>query len=115
MRIDPVNSFAEIFRHGMEVSFVCLKAEEATKEKRITKANIEKKMEIDESQDMGPDEILIYKAIYAANDTKNGIDRMDLLLSLPKTMEGKFDTILDFLLSEGHIYGTCDDDHFKAV
>ncbi|XP_017883649.1 replication protein A 32 kDa subunit [Ceratina calcarata] len=64
---------------------------------------------------MDADQISVYETIRKYNDTESGIKRDTLIAELPKNTKMRLNEILEFLTSEGHIYTTCTDDHFKTT
>ena len=116
LKIEPINSFADIFHHLVEVSFVCLKAEEIFGQSESAKAPIfNNDTEVNNCHGMDNDQAIVFRAIQSSNDTETGIERSDLKAKVPASIRAKVDEILEFLTCEGHVYTTNTDDHFKTT
>lgn len=63
---------------------------------------------------MKPNDAIVLKAITACSDVA-GIPKDVLFRTLHSMSQPAIMTSLDFLLTEGHIYTTTDDDHFKST
>ena len=70
---------------------------------------------LDDNLGLTKDQITVFRIIQAENDTVNGIERKTLKNRVPKNILPIVDDIIDFLTSEGHIYTTFTDDHFKTT
>lgn len=122
LRMWPLQSLNELTNHILEVTYVALKAESMAKQNNeLGHGNGNMSMSsakpVEDSADYGmtSEQSLIYKIIHAQNDTESGIERSEIKAKAPKTILSRVDTILDFLVSEGHIYTTSTDDHFKTT
>ncbi|XP_076664872.1 replication protein A 32 kDa subunit [Andrena cerasifolii] len=121
LRMWPLQNLNELTNHILEVTYATLKAEAmASKSKELvndrndTLGN-EKPSDDSPYYGMTADQTLVYKIIHARNDTESGIDRSDIKAQVPKRILREIDNILDFLVSEGHIYTTSTDDRFKTT
>ena len=63
---------------------------------------------------MKPADNMVLKAIQNCQDT-NGLSKDELIKSLRSLNKAAIETALDFLMTEGHVYTTCDDVHFKST
>ncbi|XP_076179218.1 replication protein A 32 kDa subunit [Ptiloglossa arizonensis] len=121
MQIYPLEDLNELTNHILEVTYTTLKAEAMAKKNKELENNQDNTM-VDQgpSEDspyygMSKDQTLVYKIIHAQNDTESGIERSDIKTQVPKGILPEINNILDFLVSEGHIYTTSTDDHFKTT
>lgn len=64
---------------------------------------------------MSSEQMTVLEIVRSANDVECGIEKRDILTKLPKNIVSRLEEILDFLLSEGHIYTTSSEDFFKAT
>lgn len=63
-----------------------------------------------------PEQNAVLNAIKSSNDDESGISVNDILAQLQgKYKEEKVREVIDWLSSEGHVYSTIDDDHFKST
>ncbi|XP_076757941.1 replication protein A 32 kDa subunit-like [Xylocopa sonorina] len=121
LRIWPLEYLNELTNHILEVTYVALKAESfAKKEKAAGSTSMDVKTDGMAKEDspyygMTADQTLVYKIIHAQNDSESGIEKCDIKAKVPKSVALDLDNILDFLVSEGHIYTTSTDDHFKTT
>ena len=121
LRMWPLQDLNELTNHILEVTFATLKAEamankgkDLGNDKNGTAGN-DKPSDDSPYYGMTGDQTLVYKIIHARNDTESGIDRPAIKAQVPKKILREIDNILDFLVSEGHIYTTSTDDHFKTT
>lgn len=117
----PVQNLNELTNHLLQVTFATLKAASMSKKNNETKDQINIPAADEEPSEDSPyygmtiDQTLVYKIIHAQNDSESGIEKPEIKLKVPKRLLWQIDTILDFLVSEGHIYTTSTDNHFKAT
>ncbi|CAL7941637.1 unnamed protein product [Xylocopa violacea] len=121
LRMWPLEYLNELTNHILEVTYVALKAEAFAKKDKVlgttgldVRAN-EMPKEDSPYYGMTADQTLVYKIIHAQNDSESGIEKCDIKAKVPRTVASELDNILDFLVSEGHIYTTSTDDHFKTT
>ena len=121
LRMWPLRDLNELTNHLLEVTYATLKAEAMANNSKEPGSNRNGTAASDKPSDNSPyygmtgDQTLVYKIIHAQNDTESGIDRADIKAQVPKRILREIDSILDFLVSEGHIYTTSTDDHFKTT
>ena len=117
LRMWQLQNLNELTNHLLEVTYATLKAEAMAKKRTGTNGTAGNNKPSDDSPYYGMtgDQTLVYKIIHAQNDTESGIDRSDIKTQVPKRILGEIDNILDFLVSEGHIYTTCTDNRFKTT
>ncbi|XP_031835032.1 replication protein A 32 kDa subunit [Nomia melanderi] len=119
LRIHPLQDLNELTNHLLEVTYVTLKAKAMAEKSKETFDNGStiNNMPSEDSPyyGMSADQTLVYKIIHARNDTESGIERSEIKSQVPKRILSDMDNILDFLVSEGHIYTTSTDDHFKTT
>ncbi|CAK9829744.1 Replication protein A 32 kDa subunit [Anthophora retusa] len=121
LRMWPLVDLNELTNHILEVTYATLKAEAMAKMNKELESNPNNsKMHEVPNEDspyygMTGDQTLVYKIIHAQNDTESGIERSDIKAQVPKRILSEIDNILDFLVSEGHIYTTSTDNHFKTT
>ena len=101
----------------MEVSYVCLKAEELSGNEGsgAVQTAVKNEMEVDSCHGMDKDQAAVFIVIQTCNNTDTGIHKNDLKSKLSPNVKDKLDEILEFLTCEGHVYTTCTDDHFKTT
>ncbi|XP_076276209.1 replication protein A 32 kDa subunit [Lasioglossum baleicum] len=121
LRMWPLQDLNELTNHILEVTYATLKAEAMAKNGNKTEVDHN-----DSRVDNGPsenlpyygmtrDQSLVYKIIHAQNNTESGIERSEIKSKVPERVLLQMDNILDFLVSEGHIYTTSTDDYFKTT
>lgn len=121
LRMWPLQSLNELTNHLLEVTYVVLKSKAMAKQSNevgdgnSTMELTEEQLENCPDYGMTADQSLVYKIIHAQNDTDSGIERSEIKAKVPRKIFSRTDSILDFLVSEGHIYTTCTDDHFKTT
>lgn len=115
VKILPVTDLNELTSHLLEVTFVTLKAEKMASKPVTSDMSMQDAGASDEISGLTKDQTVVFKVIQAQNDTDNGIHRDDLKSQVPKNILPHVDHIIDFLTSEGHIYTTLTDDHFKTT
>lgn len=115
LNIRPAKSYAEVFSHILEVAV-------AAKNKTLTTGSPGKgDKSVTESYDdsttpgLSAEQGRIFKLIKDVDEEDIGIERQHIKSKVPPQLAAKVDEILDFLVSEGHIYTTRTDDHFKAT
>ncbi|XP_060814573.1 replication protein A 32 kDa subunit-like isoform X2 [Bombus pascuorum] len=111
LRIWPLTTLNELTNHLLEVTYVTLKIQK-------TSNNEDKSSDVpilDDNLGLTKEQTIVYKVIQAENHSENGIERKTLKNRVPKNMLPAVDEIIDFLTSEGHIYTTFTDDHFKTT
>lgn len=118
LKMWSLTNLNELTNHLLEVTYVTLKAEKMF--------NIQKKrLEPDGMNDvtmadnnvsgLTKEQVIVFKLIQAENGNENGIERDVLRTRVSANLLPYLDDILDFLISEGHIYTTLTDDHFKTT
>ncbi|PBC30775.1 replication protein A 32 kDa subunit [Apis cerana] len=117
LRLLPLQNLNELTNHILEVIYASLKAEAKLNKNRKLKKNTTNDVsnEDDLHYGMSSQQSLVYKIIYAQNDTECGIERSEIKKKVPKSILSDVDNIIEFLVSEGHIYTTSTDDHFKTT
>ncbi|XP_012288561.1 replication protein A 32 kDa subunit-A [Orussus abietinus] len=120
LRIAPIKEFAELTGHLLEVTYAMLKLEELTgtenaPENKVSTATKSSSNVDDDTSTMTPDEIIIYKLIKSKCDTDCGIERDDIKRQVEARLKPRVDDLIDQLATEGHIYTTSTDDHFKTT
>ncbi|XP_033201638.1 replication protein A 32 kDa subunit isoform X1 [Bombus vancouverensis nearcticus] len=111
LKIWPLTTLNELTNHLLEVTYVTLKIQK-------TSNNEDKSSDVpmlDDNLGLTKEQTIVYRVIQAENDSENGIERKTLKNRVPKNMLSTVDEIIDFLTSEGHIYTTFTDDHFKTT
>ncbi|XP_076661682.1 replication protein A 32 kDa subunit [Halictus rubicundus] len=121
LRMWPLQDLNELTNHILEVTYATLKAEAMAKKGNETEVRHNgSTIDNGPSEDspyygMTGDQTLVYKIIHAQNNTESGIERSEIKSQVPKRVLSEIDNILDFLVSEGHIYTTSTDDYFKTT
>ncbi|CAK9796092.1 Replication protein A 32 kDa subunit [Anthophora quadrimaculata] len=121
LRMWPLVDLNELTNHILEVTYATLKAEAMAKMNKELESNPNNSKVYEVPNEDSPyygmtgDQTLVYKIIHAQNDTESGIERSDIKAQIPKRILSEIDNILDFLVSEGHIYTTSTDNHFKTT
>ncbi|XP_015182236.1 PREDICTED: replication protein A 32 kDa subunit [Polistes dominula] len=117
LRISPLEELNELTNHLLEVTYVTLKAEQLFKGKDSNNApfNDDDDSKIaNDCSGMSPEQAAIFNIIQA-DTSDSGIERSVVRARTPSHILRDVDNIIHFLISEGHIYTTCTDDHFKAT
>ncbi|XP_076397171.1 replication protein A 32 kDa subunit-like isoform X2 [Megachile rotundata] len=118
LKILPLTKLNELTTHLLEVSYVTLRAEKMfniEKERTGGTATNDVLLEDNNISGLTKEQALVFKAIQAENDSENGIERRVLKTRIPQNILPYVDDIINFLTSEGHIYTTLTDDHFKTT
>ncbi|XP_034188926.1 replication protein A 32 kDa subunit-like [Osmia lignaria lignaria] len=118
LKMRPLIDLNELTNHLLEVTYVTLKAEKIfniEKERHESAGMHDVTMTDDNVNGLTKEQVLVFKVIQAENDNENGIERDVLKTRVSKNLLPYLDDILDFLISEGHIYTTLTDDHFKTT
>ncbi|KAG7208760.1 hypothetical protein KM043_014955 [Ampulex compressa] len=120
LRICPLENLNELTSHILEVTYVMLKAESLLKQsdtEGFDRSTTSSKATEDIGTNFGitKEQAVVYNIIQAENESESGIERSTIKSRLPPHILPRTDEILDFLVSEGHIYTTCTDDHFKTT
>ncbi|XP_034189050.2 replication protein A 32 kDa subunit-like [Osmia lignaria lignaria] len=122
LRMWPLQSLNELTNHLLEFTYIVLKSKAMAKQSNevgdgnsTMAATNGEQLENCPDYGMTGEQSLVYKIIHAQNDTESGIERSEIKAKVPKTILPRIDGILDFLVSEGHIYTTSTDDHFKTT
>lgn len=101
----------ELTNHLLEVIFITLRQKTSNQYK-----DSDKDVPMpDDNLGLTKDQLAVFRIIQEENDTVNGIERKTLKDRIPKNILPIVDDIIDFLTSEGHIYTTFTDDHFKTT
>ncbi|XP_011695489.1 PREDICTED: replication protein A 32 kDa subunit [Wasmannia auropunctata] len=113
LRMHPLEDLNELTCHFMEVMCFILTASKPTEESLPPTNN---SLMVDSTMSgMSPEQIAVLEVVRSANDSECGIEKRNILAQIPKQIVSRLDEILDFLLSEGHIYTTSSEDFFKAT
>ncbi|KAK1117712.1 hypothetical protein K0M31_015655 [Melipona bicolor] len=112
VKIYPVTTLNELTNHLLEVTFVSLHIQKTSNDNQYKGSDV---LMPDDNLGLTKDQVTVFRIIQAENDTVNGIERKTLKNRVPKNILPIIDDIIDFLTSEGHIYTTCTDDHFKTT
>ncbi|KAF3428686.1 hypothetical protein E2986_02432 [Frieseomelitta varia] len=117
LRMSPLQTLNELTNHILEVTYVTLKAKLMAQKCGIVDEgrNAEDFSSNESATGMSTGQHLVYKLIQTQNDTESGIERTEIKEKVPETLLQHVDDILEFLVSEGHIYTTSSDDHFKTI
>ncbi|XP_076750067.1 replication protein A 32 kDa subunit-like [Xylocopa sonorina] len=119
LKIMPLTNLNELTTHLLEVTNVMLKAEKMfynpVKSSNMTKINPAVTTNNDNGFGLTRDQTIVFELVQSKNDTDNGIERHSLEACLPKNILPDLNNIIDFLISEGYIYTTLTDDHFKTT
>ncbi|CAD1479581.1 unnamed protein product [Heterotrigona itama] len=110
-KICPVATLNELTNHLLEVTFVTLHIQKTSND-QYKDSDVPMP---DDNLGLTKDQNTVFRVIQAENDSVNGIERKTLKNRVPKNILPIVDDIIDFLTSEGHIYTTCTDDHFKTT
>ncbi|XP_046820856.1 replication protein A 32 kDa subunit-like isoform X1 [Vespa crabro] len=112
--IVPIEDLNELTNHILEVTYITLKTQEmAGIDTKVSKA--ERNVESNTCNNMDPNQSAIFNIILAGCDTDCGIGRAIIKECAPHHLKSQVDTILEFLINEGHIYTTLTNDHFKTT
>jgi replication factor A2 len=117
--IHPVSGINELNTHLLEVINARYLAEEYSRGGGENEQNQLTKMEVDTAV---PDDIdglrgkdrTILDVIRTFNSSDTGCNRAELIKRFPNIPAREISTILDAMVSNGHIYTTVDQDHFQA-
>ncbi|XP_043260224.1 replication protein A 32 kDa subunit [Colletes gigas] len=118
LKLKPLVNLNELTTHLLEVTYFMLKAEAMVKNESGSNQKTDTNQGSSDDNlyyGMSKDQTLVYRIIQAQNATESGIERCDIKTQVPRKMLTEVDGILDFLVSEGHIYTTSTDDHFKTT
>ncbi|XP_017764238.1 PREDICTED: replication protein A 32 kDa subunit-like [Eufriesea mexicana] len=116
LKIWSLTDLNELTNHLLEVICMTLKTQKMSN-KQNDSLNTNNVLMRDDTSLSGltKEQTLVFKVIQAENDSENGIERNALKARVPKIILSYVDDIIDFLTSEGHIYTTLTDDHFKTT
>ncbi|XP_076664930.1 replication protein A 32 kDa subunit-A-like [Andrena cerasifolii] len=118
LKILPLLSLNELTNHLLEVIHVMLKMQKISNmENEGSNAAQMNNVCMSDSNLSGltTEQTTVFKIIQTENDTENGIARDTLKMRVPRNIVSILDNIIEFLTSEGHIYTTLTDDHFKTT
>ncbi|KAL2740519.1 replication protein A 32 kDa subunit-like [Vespula squamosa] len=118
VRILPLEDLNELTNHLLEVTYTTVKAEQMFKANNTPTFSVnvdDNSMFNNDCTGMTSEQAIVFKIIQAKNDTECGIERNDIKALVPERILQDVDQIIHFLTSEGHIYTTRTDDHFKAT
>ncbi|XP_035726768.1 replication protein A 32 kDa subunit-like [Vespa mandarinia] len=118
VRILPLEDLNELTNHLLEVTYATLKAEQIFKANNTHTVSVnvdDNSMFNNDCTGMSTEQAIVFKIIQAENETECGIERNDIKARVPERILHDVDQIIHFLTSEGHIYTTRTDDHFKAT
>lgn len=102
----------------LEVTYATLKSEQIFKTNNTNTVSVnvdDNPMFNNDCTGMTTEQAIVFKIIQAENETECGIERNDIKARVPERILLEVDQIIHFLTSEGHIYTTRTDDHFKAT
>ncbi|CAL7949301.1 unnamed protein product [Xylocopa violacea] len=116
LKIIPLTSLNELTSHLLEVTNVMLKAEKKFLSRdECSNTTSNNPTRNGNSLGLTTDQTIVFELIQSENESQNGIERDTLKARLPKNILPELDNIINFLISEGHIYTTFTDDHFKTT
>lgn len=118
LKILTLTKLNELTTHLLEVPHVILKAEKVFNiEKERTGGNNTNNDHLEDNNLSGftKEQALVFKVIQAENNTEDGIERSVIKTRIPGNILPYLEDIINFLTSEGHIYTTFTDDHFKTT
>ncbi|XP_034933927.1 replication protein A 32 kDa subunit [Chelonus insularis] len=115
MKITPVKYFSEIFSHLLEVTMIAMKSHTSNAMEGIEEQGTNDDDDDNVCLGLTNEQKIIYRIIKQHSDSEAGIERSELKQKVPSPLLSKVDGILDFLSSEGHVYTTRTDDHYKAT
>lgn len=118
LKILPLLNLNELTNHLLEVIYVMLKMQHGSnmENEGSNAAQVNNVCMSDNNiSGLTREQTIVFKIIQTENDTENGIERDTLKMRVPKNIVPIIDNIIDFLTSEGHIYTTLTDDHFKTT
>ncbi|XP_012253595.2 replication protein A 32 kDa subunit [Athalia rosae] len=128
MRMRPITNLNELTSHLLEVIYVALKGERLSDTGSSAMPDVQNTAPL-----FGMENSLMEPSILGASvggmtneqkevfkiiqtdDSLSGIERDQIKKRVPQHIKSRVDDILDFLASEGHIYTTLTDDHFKTT
>ena len=124
VNIQPMEHLNELLTHLMEVTLVSLEGEKMMdKVAQDDLSLINKTVNVPASNGnavpnnahgLNREQAIVF-SIIQENITEYGAERNEIKAQLPVHVATKVDEILEFLSSEGHIYTTKTDDHFKVI
>lgn len=115
-QIQPIEHLNELLAHLMEVTLLCLQGDAMTAHnlnESIVQAKTEKQDDV--FSNLSKEQAIVYNIIQCAKDEEYGAERSEIKSHVPAYIADKVDNILDFLSSEGHVFTTKTDDHFKVI
>ncbi|XP_076221428.1 replication protein A 32 kDa subunit-like [Nomia melanderi] len=113
----PILDLNELTSHMLEVTYIMLKNQRMSNidHESSDAMIINDAITDDNISGLTKEQATVFKIIQSENDSENGIERDVLKTRVPKNILSHIDNIIDFLISEGHIYSTLTDDHFKTT
>ncbi|XP_058807528.1 replication protein A 32 kDa subunit-like [Phymastichus coffea] len=126
-KIQPMDHLNELCAHLMEVTFICLEAEnlsiQASQNHSANNTSIKNNnpsIFAPPSNDDNDCSNLTYEQnlvmdIITRGHPEDGAERSAIKCQVPLYLAPKVDAILEFLSSEGHVYTTKTDDYFKKL
>lgn len=122
VQMSPLQTLNELTNHILEVIYITLQTKLMAQNNIIGEGKNADNYSPNESSTaesstagMSKGQHLVYKLIQKQNDTESGIERTEIKEKVPEFLLQNVDDILEFLVSEGHIYTTSSDDHFKTI
>ncbi|XP_063995075.1 replication protein A 32 kDa subunit [Diachasmimorpha longicaudata] len=114
LNIRPSVTHGEVLNHLLEVVMVARYKNAALPHANTTAGGIDN-TDNRITTGLTPDQMTVYNLIKQYDTSDLGVERDFLKSKIPPQMISKVDEIIDFLASEGHLYTTRTDDHFKAT
>lgn len=118
VKVWPLTDLNELTNHLLEVTYVTLKMEKMSDTTNGNVSAMETNSVFTSDNNLSGltrEQSFVFKIIQMENDTENGIEKSVLQTRVPKNIAPIVDDIIDFLTSEGHIYTTITDNHFKTT
>ena len=117
LKILPLLNLNELTSHLLEVLHVMLKMQRISNmgNEGSNAAQMNDVCMSNNLSGLTREQAVVFKIIQKENDTENGIARDSIKVRVPGNIVSVLDNIIDFLISEGHIYTTLTDDHFKTT
>nr|XP_033331781.1 replication protein A 32 kDa subunit-like [Megalopta genalis] len=114
LKIRALTNLNELTSHLLEVAYIVLKSKKVG---MVTqkKTDTDDVMTNNNVGGLTKAQTLVFEIIQAENDSENGIHKSVLTKKVPKSILPKISDILHFLTTEGHIYTTLDEDHYKTT
>lgn len=118
LKMFPVTDLNELTNHLLEVVHMLLKSQpklSSQAQSADTTNNDDSMADNNSVSGLTKDQAVIFKIIQAENNSVNGIERSTVISRSPRNILSDANDIIDFLMSEGHIYTTFTNNHFKST